>query len=1232
MASTMTSTLPRTPRPPPTGPLPALPVSKTRRSSNGSLASGSDSRRTSTASQIPSTTPKKSSIPGRSVTHSGVPTPRPTKSNSTPTVPTVNNSYASDVPIPTIGQTGIPKTVRKVTSIGSFPMPPKGSVRVTSLPPSPLSASAISPTDPTAMPPPTYNRRDSSKQKSAEGGTKKPKSRSSGYGLRPRASRTSSGLNSGTPSLLNGTGDSNLVAGGGRGRASARLLGLPSPSQSRSSSTNGSCIDEEEEHEGRGRSRSDNTSSMSKGEADGKSGAGNVLVSVRVRPDAGNDDTAPEGEWMVDGRRSLISYRGREGGDYHYDNVFSPHDRNGRVYDNAAKRLVRRVMEGYHGTVFAYGMTGTGKTFSMQGTANSPGVIPLAITDIFSYIRENPAREFLLRVSYLEIYNEKIYDLLNASTPGVQQEEIKLREDSKRGVYATPLKEEIVQSPNQLLRVIARGDLARRTSSTQFNARSSRSHAVVQIVVESRARTQEVDEKNSRKSSVMPGGVLVSTLSLIDLAGSEKAADTKERRTEGSHINKSLLTLGTVIGRLSGEDDKDEKDGAKGVDKEKVLKHLPYRDSKLTRLLQPALSGNSLVSILCTIQLSAAGSSAAQASTHTGETLNTLKFASRAKNNIVSHAKKNESNGMPGDPGSRALLDRYRIEIQELRTQLEQQNRVKPEADKPDNLEEQDRRMEEELERQERTRHEEQMLEMQLARTALKERISHLNRLILSSKSLGVNSGRFSTTSMPFDPRASQYSNIEYGRPVSIRSRESNQYLDSGRQSVATIDMPSPANESPNEHAVSAGSVLLGNIPSAQRSQLTTDEAGPQDSPSDPATPTADDEEDITLSAGDNDDGSASLAQQNRMLQADLADKNRYIATLEKRLLQARRTSHSRVSMAFAGRTGLPSAEEESQGGNLGALLKEKDRELDELRQKLDDQVRMVTALRSAARKREMQDSQRSATATPTATATSTSGDDTVTAPRVSSSRSRSRVSGPTDVPADTASDSVPDLTSLPFSTRQDRHTSSSSRASRRSSIKTTPPSTTSTTMSSLMGHRSTPSSATNASRTSSAAGGAVVNFSKTPLSPVAILSNPSSPISGSFPGNGPSSNGLGIMGVLNGNNTDTAAKGGDENLKRRKSVDEMTALLDQMIQDKVESGLVVRGERGSLRVKERGLGQRASKELLSSGQQDGGAERSGVDGGKIVVSPVKEMGEEELRELLREDLKKTGKVALGWS
>jgi len=338
------------------------------------------------------------------------------------------------------------------------------------------------------------------------------------------------------------------------------------------------------------------------------------------------------------------------------DNVFGVNDKNGRVYDCSAKRLVRRVMEGYHGTVFAYGMTGTGKTFSMQGTASSPGIIPLAITDIFSFIRETPEREFLLRVSYLEIYNEKIHDLL--AGPGMGAEEIKLREDSKRGVYATPLKEEIVQSPTQLLRVIAKGDQARRVAGTQFNARSSRSHAVVQIVVESRERAPAGTVENKRQA-LTPGGVRVSTLSLIDLAGSERAADDKDRQKEGAHINKSLLTLGTVISKLSGEK---EKAGSAAT---KDNKHLPYRDSKLTRLLQHALQGGSLISILCTIQIGSAGS-IATAQHHTLETLNTLKFASRAKNNIVSHAKKAEE-AFAGDARSLALLDRYRHEIADLK-------------------------------------------------------------------------------------------------------------------------------------------------------------------------------------------------------------------------------------------------------------------------------------------------------------------------------------------------------------------------------------------------------------------------------------------------------------------------------------------------------------------------------------------------------------------------------------
>jgi centromeric protein E len=570
-------------------------------------------------------------------------------------------------------------------------------------------------------------------------------------------------------------------------------------------------------------------------------------------------------------------------------------------------------MEGYHGTVFAYGMTGTGKTFSMQGTATSPGVIPLAITDIFSFIRETPQREFLLRVSYLEIYNEKIHDLLSAPVtqpngmPGAQ-EEIKLREDSKRGVYASPLKEEIVQSPTQLLRVIARGDANRRVAGTQYNARSSRSHAVVQIVVESRERVAPT-AGDANRQTLPAGGVRVSTLSLIDLAGSERAAESKERRTEGAHINKSLLTLGTVISKLSG--DKKVEGGGKDKDKDK---HLPFRDSKLTRLLQPALQGNSLVSILCTIQIGAAGS-VATAQNHTVETLNTLKFASRAKNNIVSHAKKaEEAFANAGDPGSRALLDRYRMEISDLRKQLDAQSKAARESEAKDKIE-QDVAAEKAREIQEQQRHEEQMLEMQLARTALKERIEHLNRLILSSRSLGVNASRsFSSLSM----------------------RNGDLVPRSARSSTQTIEAP-PLHRAPS----ASGSIRSFRASAASSPGIIAEGV------EEPGAQVEAEEED---SLGENGDGTASQSLQIRALQADLADRNRYIQTLEKRLLQARRSSHSRVSLQFSPRFG--SMDEMS----AETALREKDAEIAELRARLDDKERMVSALRSAARKREMAD------------------------------------------------------------------------------------------------------------------------------------------------------------------------------------------------------------------------------------------------------------------------------------
>ncbi|KAJ5085612.1 hypothetical protein N7532_010383 [Penicillium argentinense] len=849
MAST--STLPQPSRSvtnPPAGALPPLPNPKPRKS----LPTPDTSRAPSPYQPSKLRAP---SSPKPSLVRSPL-----SNSNSTSNLSTVRSASSGRAP-------GSPdKSLRRTISIASFPQPPKAGTR-------PSTAASVS-----GLP-----------SSSSTGNVK------SKRGSRLSTGTTSSYRSSKTPSLLNGSADGKSIMVDARDPEA-------SPGHSRSSSAQGSCSTSATTFED-----AEDTMAGGKGGPKPKEAKGNVIVSVRVRPDTSTSETPRNhGEWSVEGRQSLVSYRGKEGGDYYYglaltdirrttDNVFTTHENNAKVYDSAAKRLVRRVMEGYHGTVFAYGMTGTGKTFSMQGTATSPGVIPLAITDIFSFIRETPHREFLLRVSYLEIYNEKIHDLLSApiaNGPGApQQEEIKLREDSKRGVYATPLKEEIVQSPTQLLRVIARGDHARRTSSTQFNSRSSRSHAVVQIVVESRERVPTSNSQDKR-AGIAPGGVRVSTLSLIDLAGSERAADDKERRTEGAHINKSLLTLGNIISGLSDSKDKQGNPGD--------ARHLPYRDSKLTRLLQPALSGNSLVSILCTIQL------VSGVNANTGETLNTLKFAARAKNNIVSHAKKAEEayGAGGGDSGSRVLLERYRMEIQALRGQLDTQ--AKAQAEKELKWDEQ------QYEKEAQARHEEQVLEMQLARTALKERIEHLNRLILSSKSTGVNSHG----SMSAFGRLSRMSSIDTGGTRSLRSSASQSTLGAAHSSIRPMSFMSVNSSEPS-----------GTIPFAGGSFGN--------------------EEDDDL--GEFGDGKASLQRQVTALQADLGDKNRYISTLERRLLQARRSSHSRMSMGVKSNTSTI-----SEHPDATALLREKDMEINELRIQLDDKDRMLAALRSAARHRDL--------------------------------------------------------------------------------------------------------------------------------------------------------------------------------------------------------------------------------------------------------------------------------------
>ncbi|KAF9150633.1 hypothetical protein BG015_007529 [Linnemannia schmuckeri] len=459
--------------------------------------------------------------------------------------------------------------------------------------------------------------------------------------------------------------------------------------------------------------------------------AENVTVSVRVRPFSLAEMKVAGGPaevWAVHEDHSRIGYADdysmrerRTAVDYTYDHALTGSD-NEAIYSASVKSLVQSAMEGYNGTVFAYGQTSSGKTYS--GTSDQPGITPRAVEDVFKYIRENSEREFLLRVSYMEIYNESIRDLLSPEAI-----DLKIHEDRKRGVYVSPLKEEIVTTPSQVMRIIQRGDYQRHTSSTDYNAHSSRSHSIFQIVIESRERAPTAPLSptipGGRKMSLglrSPSAVRVSQLNLIDLAGSEKASTDAERRKEGAFINKSLLTLGSVIAKLT-----EEKGG-----------HIPYRDSKLTRILQSSLSGNARVSVICTISPSFL---------NVEESHNTLKFAARVKKIIT----KAHTNQVMDD---KALLEKYRREITELKAQLlltaagqqdlgqgggrgfQQQQQQQSAADS--NLSH--------LLERERLKHEEEMIEMNLVRNALKERIDQLTKLILTSQSINTKGVPSSTT------------------------------------------------------------------------------------------------------------------------------------------------------------------------------------------------------------------------------------------------------------------------------------------------------------------------------------------------------------------------------------------------------------------------------------------------------------------------------------------------------
>ena len=334
--------------------------------------------------------------------------------------------------------------------------------------------------------------------------------------------------------------------------------------------------------------------------------AGRFMVAVRLRPlwDKERERQATPSVHMVDQKLVVVTDPGHFANNlmrqqrlvkerkFAFDCSFDDETPTHTIHEAVTSRLVRGVIDGFNATVFAYGPTGSGKTFTMLGTPSSPGIMVLTLRDLYSAL-SCADTSHTCRLSYIEVYNETIRDLLSAGPPG---ENLDLREDPLHGMSVAGCSEHPVKDVSEVIRLLSEGNRRRTQEPTAANRESSRSHAVLQILVQ-------------QKESNGSGEMKIGKLSLIDLAGSERAANTQNRGLrlqEGANINRSLLSLGNCITALVA---------GKGS-------FVPYRDSKLTRLLKDSLGGNCRTVMIGCISPSAHAFE---------ETLNTLNWCDRAK-------------------------------------------------------------------------------------------------------------------------------------------------------------------------------------------------------------------------------------------------------------------------------------------------------------------------------------------------------------------------------------------------------------------------------------------------------------------------------------------------------------------------------------------------------------------------------------------------------------------------
>ncbi|KAJ3576900.1 hypothetical protein NPX13_g3564 [Xylaria arbuscula] len=324
-----------------------------------------------------------------------------------------------------------------------------------------------------------------------------------------------------------------------------------------------------------------------------------------------------------------------------FDRIFDDNTTQTEVYEATTKGLLDSVLDGYNATVFAYGATGCGKTHTITGTPQMPGIIFLTMQELFEKINDcSDEKHTEITLSYLEIYNETIRDLL---VPGGSKQGLMLREDSNQAVTVQGLTSHHPKDVQEVMDMIVQGNEYRTVSPTDANATSSRSHAVLQINIAMKDRNAAVNEPHT-----------MATLSIIDLAGSERASATKnrgERLIEGANINKSLLALGGCINALCDPRKKS---------------HVPYRNSKLTRLLKFSLGGNcKTVMIVCVSPSSA----------HFDETQNTLRYANRAKN-IQTKVTRNVFNVNRHVKDYLVKIDEQRTLINELQAQMKEAEQI----------------------------------------------------------------------------------------------------------------------------------------------------------------------------------------------------------------------------------------------------------------------------------------------------------------------------------------------------------------------------------------------------------------------------------------------------------------------------------------------------------------------------------------------------------------------------